>query len=161
MAVTEYRILFVCLGNICRSPTAEAVMRKKVETADGSGRILVDSAGTQAWHVGKAPDPRATAAAARRGYTMAGLAGRQVAVDDFARFDRVLAMDSSNLADLRDLHAQAGRGPEPQLFLDYSPAYEGDVPDPYYGGADGFTHVLNCIEDAADGLLAELKRGQG
>ncbi|BBT17766.1 low molecular weight protein-tyrosine-phosphatase [Metapseudomonas otitidis] len=149
------RVLFVCLGNICRSPTAEGVLRGKLEQAGLAERVEVDSAGTAGWHIGKAPDPRTCQAAAKRGYDLSALRARQVSAEDFQRFDLVLAMDHSNLRDLKALHA--GRGNAPDLFLRrYGLATE-EVPDPYYGGEDGFETVLDLVEQACDGLIAEIR----
>lgn len=150
------RVLFVCLGNICRSPTAEAIMRQRLRQAGLAERILVDSAGTGGWHVGKAPDPRTQQAALRRGYDLSALRGRQVSADDFSRFDLLLAMDSSNLSHLQGLRP-ATASAELDLYLRrYRLALE-EVPDPYYGGAQGFEQVLDLLEQASDALLSELK----
>jgi low molecular weight protein-tyrosine phosphatase len=152
------KVLFVCMGNICRSPTAEAVFRHYVEQAGLSEEIQIDSAGTHDYHVGDIPDRRARQAAGQRGYDMVGLRGRQVVPEDFERFDYVLAMDRSNLANLKRLRpsdAQSHLG----LFLDFARSHaEREVPDPYYGGADGFERVLNMVEDAAEGLLVHLRK---
>lgn len=149
------RILFVCLGNICRSPTAEAVFRSKLKQQRLEQRIDCDSAGTSHYHVGEAPDRRAAQAARNRGYDMADLRGRQVSDDDFETFDLILAMDHSNLAELR---RRAGQqyADKLGLLLDYADAHEREVPDPYYGGRDGFDHVLDLVESACDGLLRSL-----
>ncbi len=153
------RVLFVCLGNICRSPTAEAVMRRRVEEAGWQEHISVDSCGTGPWHVGAAPDQRASEEATRRGYDMSALRGRQFSDADFDRFDFILAMDSSNLADLNAMYADRGStGARPQLFLDYADRYQGDVPDPYYGGRDGFKEVFDRVEAGTRGLLADIER---
>ncbi|WP_303761227.1 low molecular weight protein-tyrosine-phosphatase [Alcanivorax jadensis] len=150
-------VLFVCLGNICRSPTAEAVFRERVIAAGLEEHILIDSAGTGDWHIGRAPDPRTREAAARRGYQMDSLRARQVGPQDFYEFDVVLAMDNANLADLKamqpaDATVTLGR------FLDYSSETSvSEVPDPYYGGEDGFDRVLDLIEGGADGLLDALR----
>lgn len=150
------RVLFVCLGNICRSPTAEAIMRQRLRQAGLAERILVDSAGTGGWHVGKAPDPRTQQSALRRGYDLSALRGRQVSADDFSRFDLLLAMDSSNLSHLQGLRP-ATASAELDLYLRrYRLALE-EVPDPYYGGAQGFEQVLDLLEQASDALLSELK----
>ncbi|PHR57144.1 MAG: phosphotyrosine protein phosphatase [Robiginitomaculum sp.] len=145
------RLLFVCLGNICRSPTAEAVFRGRAKAA--GHQVLVSSAGTMDWHVGKHPDPRAIAAAAKRGYQMSRLQAQVVQVSDFSEFDYILAMDRQNLADLEQIYP--GTGTRPRLFLDYA-THTGqfEVPDPYYGGEDGFSEVLDLIEAASDGLLS-------
>ncbi|WP_017937807.1 low molecular weight protein-tyrosine-phosphatase [Zestomonas thermotolerans] len=149
------KILFVCLGNICRSPTAEGVFRHKLQQAGLAERVLVESAGTGDWHVGKAPDRRAQQAAARRGYDLSGLRARQVAVEDFQRFDLILAMDHDNLARLRALH-DGGRA-ELDLFLRRYRVGD-EVPDPYYGGPGGFEAVLDLIEQASDALLDEVRQ---
>ena len=154
------RVLFVCLGNICRSPTAHGIFQQRVEEAGLGDRIHIDSAGTGDWHVGRPPDSRMQEAALQRGYDLSPLRARQVSADDFHDFHHVLAMDASNLADLRDL--QPAGGAEPRLFLDYaSGADTREVPDPYYGGEAGFYHVIDLVEDAADGLLQVLKRELG
>jgi protein-tyrosine phosphatase len=157
------RILFVCLGNICRSPTAEAVMAQLVADAGLEHEIEIDSAGTGAWHVGNPPDARATAAAARRGIAMRGVA-RQVTPDDFDRFDLIVAMDEDNRRALLEL-ARAAADPDAaaarvRKLREFDP--DGgdpdlDVPDPYYGGDEGFEHVLDLVEAACGGLLDELR----
>ena len=150
------RVLFVCMGNICRSPTAEATFRHYVENAGISEHILIDSAGTHDYHIGDPPDSRAQRAAQLRGYDMSTLRGRQVAEDDFRRFDYVLAMDSTNLAILQRI-APPDSAARVRLFLEYARHHnEREVPDPYYGGADGVERVLNMVEDAAQGLLEEI-----
>ncbi|TAN84305.1 MAG: low molecular weight phosphotyrosine protein phosphatase [Gallionella sp.] len=152
------KVLFICMGNICRSPTAEAVFRHHVEKAGLSGQIMIDSAGTIDFHTGKAPDLRAQRAALRRGYDMSGLRGRQVEEGDFHRFDYVLAMDRDNLAILQRL-TPPDSGTKAQLFLEYARHHvEREVPDPYYGGSDGFEHVLDMVEDAAKGLLQHIRQ---
>jgi protein-tyrosine phosphatase len=154
----KIRVLFVCMGNICRSPTAEAVFRARVEEAGLAQSILIDSAGTHDYHIGDAPDARTQRAARLRGYDMSVLRGRQVEVSDFNRFDYVLAMDQANLSILqrlrpRDTESHLG------LFLEYAKRHDGrEVPDPYYGGADGFERVLDMVEDAADGLLGHIRQ---
>jgi len=151
------RVLFVCLGNICRSPTAEGVFRARVAHAGLAHAIATDSAGTHGYHIGEPPDPRARAAAKRRGVDISDLRGRQVAREDFERFEYVLAMDRSNL---RNLARLCPRGAESRLrlFLEFAPEGTPDeVPDPYYGGADGFEYVLDLAEAAADGLLAHIR----
>jgi protein-tyrosine phosphatase len=152
------RVLFVCLGNICRSPTAEGVFRQRAAD-QGLRDVLADSAGTSGWHIGKRPDPRTLRAAERRGYDLSLLRGRQVKVDDFTAFDLILAMDQQNLADLRKIaprHHSASLG----LLLDYADDLSlRDVPDPYYGGEQGFDQVLHMIERACDGLIARLRDG--
>jgi protein-tyrosine phosphatase len=155
---TKIGVLFVCMGNICRSPTAEAVFRHYVENAGLSEHIQIDSAGTHDYHIGDAPDLRTRRAAQQRGYEMSGLLGRQVGAEDFSRFDYVLAMDQSNLATLRRL-APPDCKAAVQLFLEYARHHaEREVPDPYYGGADGFERVLDMVEDAAEGLLQHIRQ---
>lgn len=155
------RVLFVCLGNICRSPTAEGVMRALVAEAGLEEQIEVDSAGTGSWHVGEGPDRRATAAARDRGIVLEGEA-RQVRATDFAEFDLIVAMDASNLADLRRVAPdEAGRA-RLVLLRDLDPATAGrglDVPDPYHGGARGFEHVLDLVQAACAALLERLRAG--
>ncbi|MDQ7018511.1 MAG: low molecular weight protein-tyrosine-phosphatase [Robiginitomaculum sp.] len=149
----KHRVLFVCLGNICRSPSAEAVLRHQARQQGLS--VDVDSAGTGNWHVGQPPDARAIAAAAARGIDMHSLRARQVCVADFTRFTHMFAMDQSNLADLMAMCPEGGI--MPTLFL--GPATHtppGEVPDPYYGGAQGFEHMLDLIEAAASGFLQTL-----
>lgn len=144
------------MGNICRSPTAEGVFRHLVEEAALADRIEIDSAGTHAYHVNEPADRRASAAAERRGYSLAGIRARRVSEEDYERFDYIVAMDRDNLAVL----LQACR-PEYEhklrLFLEFAGAPENEVPDPYYGGAAGFERVLDLVEDASRGLLQELQ----
>lgn len=145
------------MGNICRSPTAEAVFRAQVESAGLDGRILIDSAGTHGYHIGTPPDQRAQRAAQRRGYEMGGLRGRQVEAADFERFDYVLAMDHANLSILRALRPKEQRG-HLGLLLEFARQHEErEVPDPYYGGETGFERVLDMVEDAATGLLEHIR----
>lgn len=144
------RLLFVCLGNICRSPIAEAVMGALVAEHGLQTRIEVDSAGTGDWHVGQRPDARARAAAAQRGFSVTGRA-RQVRARDFTDFDLLLAMDESNLRDLRQL-APAGTEHKVRMLA------EAEVPDPYYGAADGFDTVLDIVTLACGRLLDELRQ---
>lgn len=150
------KVLFVCLGNICRSPTAEGVFRDLLEREALAGQVEVDSAGTAAYHIGSPPDERARQAAARRGVDLSGLRGRRVGREDFERFDLVLAMDRDNHARLLEMageqHARL------RLFMAYATNFDvREVPDPYYGGANGFEQVLDMIEDASVGLLRELR----
>ncbi|KMQ74704.1 low molecular weight protein-tyrosine-phosphatase [Marinobacter subterrani] len=150
------RVLFVCLGNICRSPTAEGVFRAQVEAADLAEQVQIDSCGTGHWHIGKSPDARAQEAASRRGIDISGLRARQFSPEDLDSFDYVLVMDRQNLADIKDIWHQNG-GTRPALFLDYGRSKHDEVPDPYYGGADGFERVLDLIRDAGEGLLADIR----
>lgn len=149
------RILFVCLGNICRSPTAEAVMRSRIEAAGLAGEIGVDSAGTADWHTGRTADPRAIAAAATRGMEVTSIA-RQVAPSDFGSFDLVVAMDSSNHADLAAL--PGADSDRLRMMREFEPGGDSpDVPDPYFGEDDGFERVLDLLERACDGLLEQIR----
>ena len=150
------RVLFVCLGNICRSPTAEGVLRHKLRAAGLEGRIEVDSAGTGDWHIGKSADVRTRQAAQLRGYDLSALRGRQVSATDFAAFDLILAMDSSNLRDLQQLRP-SNASAELDLFLRRYQLALDEVPDPYYGGEAGFEQVLDLLEHACDALVVELK----
>lgn len=150
-------ILFVCMGNICRSPTAEAVFRHHARQAGLDEFIRIDSAGTHDYHIGEAPDARTQHAAKQRGYDMSALRGRQVEAADFSRFDYVLAMDAANLAILQELRPHSAQG-HLGLFLDFAEHHdEREVPDPYFGGTDGFEHVLDLVEDAAQGLLRHIR----
>lgn len=152
----KIRVLFVCMGNICRSPTAEGVFRQVVRQAGQEERFQIDSAGTHDYHIGKAPDRRAQQAALTRGYDLSGLRGRQVGREDFGCFDLVLAMDQENLANLHRICPPEHRE-KVRLFLEFGHRFgEREVPDPYYGGAQGFEHVLDLVEDAAEGLLEAL-----
>lgn len=145
------KILFVCLGNICRSPTAHGVMQKLVDDADLAARIAIDSAGTGAWHVGELPDPRSREAALLRGYDLSHRA-RQVTVADFARFDLILAMDRSNLRHLRAMASGPARVELLRAFEPGAPA-GAEVPDPYSGDGDDFERVLEICERACAGVL--------
>lgn len=152
------RVLFVCTGNICRSPTAEGVFRHMIGRAGLSDLIETDSAGTHDYHVGEPPDRRSCAAARRRGFALDDLRARQVAARDFERFDYILAMDREHLRILERLAPPQARG-RVRLFLDFAPHLgRQDVPDPYYGGAEGFEHVLDLVEAAAEGLLETIRR---
>jgi protein-tyrosine phosphatase len=150
-------LLFVCMGNICRSPTAEGVMRQVVADAAVALDITIDSAGTHAYHVDEPPDPRAVEAALRRGIDISGQRARAVQINDYHSFDFILAMDEDNLQLLERMAPANGRA-KVELLLDYSPSAAGTgVPDPYYGGAAGFERVLDLLEDAASGLLEFLQ----
>ncbi|OPX55302.1 phosphotyrosine protein phosphatase [Oceanospirillum multiglobuliferum] len=149
-------VLFVCLGNICRSPTADGVFRGLVAKAGLADQIKVDSAGTAAWHIGKHPDPRTQKAAADRGYDLSQLQARQAVVADFEQFDLILAMDQANYNDLMLLQPEHSRA-RLQLFLSYAPELGvSEVPDPYYGGQEGFEQVLDLVEIAGQNLLKQL-----
>ena len=150
-------ILFVCMGNICRSPTAEAVLRAMAVRAGIVAHIRVDSAGTHDYHAGCPPDWRATQAAQKRGYDLAPLRARQVEVADFERFDRIYAMDWMNLGQLEALRPRDYRG-KLALFLDVVPDLGvREVPDPYDGGPEGFERVLDLIERASEALVADIR----
>jgi len=154
--MSKTAILFVCMGNICRSPTAEGVFRARAELAGMAGALHIDSAGTHAYHVGHPPDPRSTDYAARRGVDLSTQRARQVVAADFARFDRIYAMDHDNLALLKSA-CPAQHRHKLGLFMQFARRSASEVvPDPYYGGGNGFDTVLDYIEDASDGLLAEL-----
>lgn len=150
------RVLFVCLGNICRSPTAQGIFRARVAREGLSHTIATDSAGTHDYHIGDPPDSRAQAAAKRRGVDISDLRGRQVTREDFVRFDYVLAMDRSNLSHLARL-CPKGMESRLRLLLEFADGVDCDeVLDPYYGGKEGFERVLDLAEAAADGLLAHI-----
>lgn len=150
-------VLFVCMGNICRSPTAEGVFRHFVNEAGLSEQFDIDSAGTHAYHVGEPPDHRAAAAAERRGISLANIAARRVSDDDFERFDFIIAMDDDNRQRLLDQAPEEHRS-KVTLFLSFADNDEREVPDPYYGGAAGFERVLDLVEEASRGLLATIQR---
>jgi protein-tyrosine phosphatase len=151
-------ILLVCMGNICRSPTAEGVVRAQVLKAGLANRIELDSAGTHGYHVGEPPDVRTQKAAAKRGYDLSGLRARRVKDADFLRFDLILAMDRDNLALLRQA-CPADQQHRLALFLAYASGIDQDeVPDPYYGGPEGFERVLDLIEAGAIGLIDTLRQ---
>ncbi len=145
-------VLFVCLGNICRSPLAEGAFRSLAEKSGLGDQILIDSAGTGPWHAGNPPDPRSIEVAAKHGVDISGQRARQVSNSDIRKFKYVLAMDMDNLENLRSLFGQDHPGL--RLFLD-NPAF--DVPDPYYGGQDGFEQVYRLVEDGSKALLGEIK----
>lgn len=159
-----YRITAVCLGNICRSPIAEAVLRDRVISAGLGDVVVIDSAGTGDWHRGGGADPRSLATLAANDYNLDGHIARQITHDWFDELDLVLAMDSTNFRDLRALAARAGVTPDLHMLRSFDPSLahlppphpDLDVPDPYYGGADGFTEVLRMIEQATDGLVTQL-----
>ena len=150
-------VLFVCLGNICRSPTAHATFQQLIEREGLSHRVVVDSAGTGDWHIGHPPDPRSTQAARRRAISLESLTARLVIAEDFYRFNYLLAMDQKNLQALKEMAPANFKG-QLGLFLDF--AERGDyreVPDPYYAGHEGFELVLDLVEDASQGLLTHLR----
>lgn len=152
------RVLFVCLGNICRSPTAQAVFEVKAKEAGLDHLLEIDSCGTGSWHIGQEPDERTQKAAMQRGYDMSHLRARRLMPDDFYRFDYILAMDTRNLADVMKKSPEDFKG-RVQLLLDYSADKKLlEVPDPYYGEQDGFERVLALVESACDGLLETIRK---
>ena len=156
----RHRILFVCLGNICRSPMAEGVFRRTIAEAGLEEAFAIDSAGTGDWHIGHPPDERARAAAAARGIDISHLRARQVCPADFDRFDMLLAMDRDNRESLLVMAPSQSDARKVHLFLDFAPeAGASEVPDPYYGGRRGFETVLDLIEQASRGLLTHLEAG--
>ncbi len=156
--MSKVKVLFVCMGNICRSPTAEGVFHKLVKDQSLDDTISVDSAGTHAYHVGESPDRRAQASAKNRGIDLSIQVARQFVASDYEEFDYILAMDNSNLLDMQALNSGNGKA-KLSLFLDYSPISTKikEVPDPYYGGERGFENVLDLIESASIGLLDDIK----
>ncbi|HEX5420919.1 MAG TPA: low molecular weight protein-tyrosine-phosphatase [Gammaproteobacteria bacterium] len=157
VSASGYRVLFVCMGNICRSPTAEGVFRKVWREKAPELELVLDSAGTHEYHVGEPPDARAQRAAARRGVDLSLLRARKVELGDFERFDLIVAMDQLNLETLKELCPPEYRQ-RLRLFLEFAPATgRSDVPDPYYGGSNGFEHVLDLAEEASMGLLEHLR----
>ncbi len=148
-------ILFVCLGNICRSPLAEGVFRSVIENSSAGANFHIDSAGTGAWHVGSSPDPRSVSTAARHGIDISMQRARKVSAIDFERFDLLLGLDRSNVETLLT-HAPAYARSKVHLFLDYAGIGALDVPDPYYGGDDGFEIVYRMIREASEALSAKL-----
>ncbi|WP_454763536.1 low molecular weight protein-tyrosine-phosphatase [Cupriavidus campinensis] len=153
----KFAILMCCMGNICRSPTAEGVLRAKLHAAGLADRVVLDSAGTHDYHVGRAPDARSQHHALRRGYDLSALRARQVEVADLDRFDLILAMDYANLQTLRALHFEV-RPDKLRLLMSFATQHHAEeVPDPYYGEGDGFETVLDYVEDACDGLVAMLR----
>jgi protein-tyrosine phosphatase len=154
----QVKVLFVCMGNICRSPTAQGVFERLVQSQGLADRILIDSAGTHAYHIGNPPDKRSQAAAKSRGLDLSGQRARKVTAADIEEFDYVLAMDRTNLEDLQDLVAASQRE-RVRLFMAFAERWNVDeVPDPYYGGESGFERVLDMVEDAAAGLLDHIRR---
>lgn len=152
----QIKVLFVCMGNICRSPTAEGVFNKVIADLGTADRFLVDSAGTHAYHVGEGPDTRAQQTAHQRGVDLSTIRARKVAFSDFEHFDYILAMDSDNYHILLDASPSEHQH-KIKLFLAYAPGRdENDVPDPYYGGQNGFNHVFDLVEDASQGFYQSI-----
>lgn len=149
-------VLFVCLGNICRSPTAHAVFAYYVKQQKLADKIKVDSAGTAGYHEGEPPDKRSIEAARLRGYDLSTLRARQVIAADFNKFDYILAMDEDNLLNLEQMQPESYKG-HLGLFLNFSSSIETEVPDPYYGGAQGFSKVLDLVESASEGLIKQIR----
>ena len=157
----KIKVLFVCMGNICRSPTAEGVFRHLVQQEGHSDWIKTDSAGTHAYHIGEQPDRRAQQTARTRGIDLSDLRGRQALVNDFHEFDYILAMDNENYQNLQSL-CPAGHEEKLSLFLNFSKEYsESQVPDPYYGEMDGFTYMCELLESATGGLLKDIEKRLG
>ena len=154
--MAEIRILMVCLGNICRSPTAHGVLDKIIKNEGLSNIIQVDSAGTGDYHLGAPPDPRSIAAAARRGYDLTALRARQVSPQDFSSFHYIFAMDRMNLKDLR-MMCPSGHRPKLHLLLEFADTNHEAVPDPYYSGPEGFELVLDLVEQACAGVLKHVR----
>ncbi len=158
VAMDKVKVLFVCMGNICRSPTAHGVFRKLVEDAQLHEKIVIDSAGTHAYHVGNPPDNRAQETAQSRGIDLSDLRARQAQSEDFGLFDYIVAMDQENFHGLMSL-CPPGKEDHVHMFMDFAPNMRTrEVPDPYYGGASGFEKVFDLVEAAAKGLLEDIKR---
>ena len=154
---SPFRVLFVCMGNICRSPAAEGVLADTLQKTDLARRVVIDSAGTGGWHAGNRADSRMRACASDLGYDLTSIA-RQVSLSDFDSFDLILAMDKENLADLRQLQSRNPGRAEVRLFCDFCSEHdETEVPDPYYGGDEGFEKVLDLIEDGCRGILEHIR----
>ncbi len=158
---TKIHVLMVCMGNICRSPTAEGVLRHKLREAGLEGRVVVDSAGTHGYHVGAPPDERTQRHALQRGYDLSNLRARKIAASDFDRFDLLLVMDEDNLDRVLE-SCPAGRQSRLRQLMSFAPtAGSAVVPDPYYGGAAHFERVLDLVEQACDGVVAHLRQQLG
>lgn len=158
MVMKKIRVVFVCMGNICRSPTAHGVFEAKLLAHELADIVEVDSAGTHAYHIGEAPDRRSQQTANKRGYQMDHLRARKVSSADFEHFDYVLAMDDDNFRNLESI-CPPRHSNKLKMFLEFSSGFdEREVPDPYYGGAQGFEHVLDLIEDASEGLIEDIRQ---
>jgi len=161
MPGNKFGVLFVCTGNICRSPTAEAIFQKLAADAGIAESVTADSAGTHGYHVGEPPDPRAQEAAAKRGYDLSALRARRFEQADFQRFDLILAMDRDHYSILSNMARHSG-GHKLKLMMSYARRFaDEEVPDPYYGGSQGFERVLDMLEDAARGLLESWRKRPG
>ncbi|MCW8869858.1 MAG: low molecular weight phosphotyrosine protein phosphatase [Proteobacteria bacterium] len=158
--MTKHKILFVCMGNICRSPSAEAIFSQLIKTSDLQQQFEIDSAGTHAYHVGNPPDARSCEAAHKRGIAMQHLRARQVQAADFERFDRLIVMDQDNLDELKNRFPGQALDKVSFMMSYAGQRTETEVPDPYYGGEDGFERVLDLLTDAAEGLLSDIKTTQ-
>ena len=153
------KVLFVCMGNICRSPMAEGMFRRLLKGVGLAEQVYVDSAGTHSYHIGAPPDTRSQATALRRGVDLGTLRARQVTADDLVEFDYVLAMDRDNFEHLQVLCPDPQLQRRVHLFLDFAPDLpEREVPDPYYGGSGGFERVMDLVEEAAQGLLTDIRQ---
>lgn len=157
-----FRLLFVCMGNICRSPAAEGVMRALVEREGLAGQVSIRSAGTGGWHAGNLPDPRMRSAAHNRGYNLQSRA-RQVTEDDLHEHHLVLVMDQQNLREIRPYDREKQHGEKIRLFCEFCTDHQDthEVPDPYYGGEQGFEHVLNLLEDGCRGVITHIRQHHG
>lgn len=157
LIMEKINVLMVCMGNICRSPMAEGILRREIAKAGLQEQVMIDSAGTHSYHIGEPPDPRAQNAINLRGVNISGLRGRQVADADFDKFDYILAMDKGNLGIL-SRNAPAHAHGKIRLLLSFSSKYPNqEVPDPYYGGARGFEENLDMIEDAVQGVIGDIR----
>ncbi|MFV0543950.1 MAG: low molecular weight protein-tyrosine-phosphatase [Marinicella pacifica] len=157
--MSKHKILFICMGNICRSPSAEAIFSQLIKDAGLTDQFVIDSAGTHAYHVGHAPDKRSVAAAGNRGIDMNHLRARQVELSDFTQYDRLIVMDLANLHELKKRFPDQSHD-KVSLMMSYAEKRtETEVPDPYYGGEDGFERVLDLLQDAAQGLLDDIRSG--
>ncbi|MGF1536699.1 MAG: low molecular weight protein-tyrosine-phosphatase [Elainellaceae cyanobacterium] len=153
-----YKILFVCLGNICRSPSAEGIMNHLIQEQGLQGKIQCDSAGTSSYHVGSAPDSRMTLAAKQRGIALSGRA-RQFTAEDFDAFDLIVAMDQANYRDILRMDPNETHSEKVRQMCEFASQHsDPEVPDPYYGGSDGFSHVVDLLLDACQGLLTHIKQ---
>lgn len=157
--IRNISVLFVCMGNICRSPTAEGVFRHVVKQAGMQDQIKIDSAGTHAYHVGESPDKRSQAKARENGVDLSAQRARKAMAEDFDRFDYIIAMDRSNLEDLKRLASNEEQRQKISLFMDYADDWgNSEVPDPYYGGSNGFQEVFDMVTSASEGLLEHIKK---